>query len=102
MLTSDKYDIAKAPAVIPTTVLFRCIVVVFCIISHLMCVWCLVVCPVKFRAISSVAFFNFPFRRRVYVNLFRYFDVFHSCLSFPNCGVVFHGTTFLIGLICKY
>lgn len=52
-------------------------------------------CPVKFRAISSVAF-NFPFRRRAYVNIFPYFAVFLSCLSFPICGVVFHGTTFLI------
>ena len=74
MLTSVKYDIAKAPFVLPTAVVCRCNVIVFCIISRLMCVWCLVVCPVKFRA-SSVAFFSFPFRRSVYVNLFRYFAV---------------------------
>jgi len=96
ILTSVKYDIAKAPAGLPTAVVCRCIVVVFCIINRLMCVLCLVVCPVKFRAISSVAFFNFPFRRHVYVNVFRYSAVFHSCL-FPTYGVVFHGTTFLIG-----
>jgi len=97
MLTSVKYDIEKAPAVLPTVVACRCIVVVFCITSRLMCVWCLIMCPVKFLAISSMAFFNFSFRGRVYVNLFRYFAVFHSCLLFPICGVVFQGAAFLIG-----
>jgi len=35
MLTSVKYDIAKAPAVLPNAVLCSYSVVVFCIIGHL-------------------------------------------------------------------
>lgn len=82
MLTSVKYDIEKAPAVLPTVVACRCIVV-FCITGCLMCVWCLIMCPVKFLAISSMAFFNFCFRGRVLIfSGILQFSILACCFQF--------------------